>query len=355
MKYIPFDYAHAEAVAERTSAFYESKDAKTQIHIKSCASLKLPRIPALNTFSFPRDMERYLDMRAERDYLFSRFHASVDDDFIPSTAPWYGIAEHTAFLGGQVDFTETTTFQHPICEELADFRRLTLDCNNLWIRLVADGMRYLRERWGEYIPVRMRGADGPADIANAIRGSALFYDIYDEPETLAELMAFCSRAVRFTLDLQRAEATQIAGGCINGFGIWMPGRCMGQLSEDVSVMLSPEIYEAHFLPALKHCIADCDGAMLHVHSLGHRMIPFFASLDRIRMIEISSDPNSERAVDIFRRYRDALRDKTVIVAPTYEELIRMDDLLSENKTLIWYYAEDEADAKRALNAVEKYR
>ena len=355
MKYTPFDYARAEAIAKRTNEFYETKGAKTQIHIKSCGSLKLPPIPALNTFSFPRDMERYLDMRAERDYLFSKFHEAIDDDFIPSTSPWYGIAEHTAFLGGQVDFTETTTFQHQICDELEDFRKLTLDRNNLWIHLVVDGMRYMREKWGEYIPVRMRGADGPSDIANAVRGSDLFYDIYDEPETLAELMDFCSKAVQFTLGLQREEATKIAGGCITGFGLWMPGKCMGQLSEDVSVMLSPDIYEEHFLPSLKDCIADCDGAMIHVHSLGHRMIPMFAALERIKMMEISSDPNSERAVDIFRRYREELKDKTVIIAPTYEELVGMEDLLSTNKTLIWYYAKDEEDAKRALKIVEKYR
>ena len=33
----------------------------------------------------------------------------------------------------------------------------------------------------------------------------------------------------------------------------------------------------------------------------------------------------------------------------------MDDLLSDGKTIIWYYAQDEADVKRALKAVEKYR
>ena len=79
------------------------------------------------------------------------------------------------------------------------------------------------------------------------------------------------------------------------------------------------------------------------------------ALDKIQLMEISSDPNSERDVDIFRRYREVLQSKTVIIAPTYDELTKMGDLLSANKTVIWYYAEDENDAKRALDAVEKYR
>ncbi|MBQ3489397.1 MAG: hypothetical protein IJA86_02280 [Clostridia bacterium] len=353
--YIPFDYARAEMIAKRTKEFYDSNTPKTHIHIKSCRSLKMPKMPALNSFSFPNDMERYLDLRAERDYQFARFHENIQDDFIPSTSPWYGIAEHTAFLGGQVDFTETTTFQHQICAELEDFRNLTLDRNNLWIHLVADGIRYMNEKWSEYIPVRMRGADGPSDIANAVRGSDLFYDIYDEPEMLEELMDFCVKAVHFTTDLQREAATKILDGCINGFGLWMPGKCMGQISEDVSVMLSPDVYEESFLPALKACVDNTDCSMIHVHSLGHRMIPMIAALDKIRLMEISSDPNSPRAVDIFRQYQDVLKDKTVILAPTYKELTEMDDILSNSKVIVWYYAEDEEDIKRVLKLVEKYR
>ena len=254
-----------------------------------------------------------------------------------------------------MDFTEATTFQHQICENLEDFRKLKLDRNNLWIHLVADGIAYMRSKWEEFIPVRMRGADGPSDIANAIRGNDLFYDIYDDPDELAEMMKFCSRAVHFTLDLQREQATQINGGCINGFGMWTPGKCVGHISEDFSTMISRDIYEEHFLGALEDCVRDCDSAMLHVHSLGERMIPVFARIDKIKIMELSSDPNCARAVEVYRKYRDELKDKTIVIAPTYEELIRMDDLFESNKTVVWYYAQDEEDAQRALAAVEKYR
>ena len=354
-EYIPFDYKKAEQTAARMNAFYRSRRNGVQIHIKSCDSLNIPAAAPLNSFSFPQDMERYLDGIAERDYAFARFHERIEDDFIPSTAPWYGIAEHTAFLGGKVDFTETTTFQHQICENLEDFHALKLDRDNMWIHLVADGIAYLREKWGEYIPVRMRGADGPSDIANAIRGNDLFYDIYDDPDQLQELMDFCAKAVNFTLDCQRAKATQIAGGYINGFGIWMPGKCVGHISEDFSTMISRDVYEEHFLAALEKCVSDCDMAMLHVHSLGERMIPVFAGIDKIRVMELSSDPNCARAVEVYRKHKDVLANKVVVIAPTYEELVGMDDLLREMKTVIWYYAKDEEDAKRALAAVEKYR
>ena len=86
-----------------------------------------------------------------------------------------------------------------------------------------------------------------------------------------------------------------------------------------------------------------------------RMIPVFAGVDKISIMELSSDPNCARAVEVYRKYREELKNKTIIIAPTYEELINMGDLFETNKTIIWYYAEDEADVARALKAVEKYR
>ena len=166
--YIPFDYAKAKKTAERTQAFYEQNKPGVQIHIKSCASLNLPGSGALNSYNFPQDMEKFLDKRAHNDYLFARFHETIEDDFIPATQPWYGIAEHTAFLGGQVDFSDVTTFHHQICENFEDWRNLKLDRENMWLKLVVDGMAYMRQKWEEFIPIRMRGADGPSDIANAM-------------------------------------------------------------------------------------------------------------------------------------------------------------------------------------------
>ena len=103
MEYIPYDYKKAENIAKRTAAFYDAPVGKALIQIRSCNSLNIPKMPPLNSFSFPADMEKYLDMRAEKEYIFLRFHESIDDDFIPSVSPWYGIAEHTAFLGGKSD------------------------------------------------------------------------------------------------------------------------------------------------------------------------------------------------------------------------------------------------------------
>lgn len=355
---IPYDYKKAEAIAKRTEAFYEGPTGKALIHIRGCSDsgINYKKIKPLNAYKFPEDMETYLDLRAENDYLYSKFHERFDDDLIVSTCSWYGIAEHTAFLGGKVDFATDTSYNHQICQNSIDeYKNIKLCEDNLWVKLVSGGIKYINEKWGKYIPVRLRGADGPSDIANIVRGNELFYDIYDSPEELEGLMKFCADAMNFTLDLQRREATKINGGYVNGFCTWMKGKCIGHISEDFSTMLSPEIYEDYFFKHLEYAVKDGDSAYLHVHSLGHRMLPLFTKLEKIKIFELSSDPNSMRAVEVYRKYMKELENKTVCLMPSFEELLNMEDILERGKTIVYFEAKNEDEAKRAIEFVNKYR
>ena len=351
-----YDYERAEKVAKRTLEFYNGKRGKVLMHIRSCGTWKhTQKIPPLNSLRFPEDMERYLDILAQKDAQMAAQHDQLEDDMIWTAGPFYGQAEHSAFIGGKVDFATDTSYHHKVCEEIGDFRKLKLEPDNMWTYLVAGGISYMRQKWGEYIPVRMRGGHGPSDFANILRGNDVLYDIYDEPEELQKMMKFCAEATKFNLDLQREQATKIAGGCVNGFCVWMPGKCVGHIGEDLSTMLSPETYEEYFLPALKECVSDCDMAMLHTHTLGARMLPVFAKVDNIQILEIANDPNTARASEIYRQYHDVLKDKIVVLKAKYDELLSMQDLFEDTKTIIWYEASDEEDAKRAMELVEKYR
>lgn len=341
----------AKAVAQRTAEFFESPKPDALIQIRHIDELASEPMPPLNSFSFPKDMVRYLDMRAEREKSYWEKRAGLSDDTFASISPWYGIAEHTAFLGGAVDFSESTSYNHTICPEWADTEKLKLDENNEWLRLVIDGISHYREKWGgDFVP-KMRGADGPSDIANIVRGNELFYDVYDEPEKVTKLVDFCADAAKFTLELQKKAAGETYGGYLTGFDIWMPGNCIGQISEDASCMMSPDIYTELFLGGLKRLVAGYDHVMLHTHSLGKDKLPIFAQIPNIDVIELSSDPNADRAIEVWRQYREVLADKIVITAPTLEELKANADLLAGRKSIIWFYAKTLDEARQAVEFV----
>lgn len=137
-----------QAVADKTRAFYETNTA-------GCALLKVKEIatqpqPALclTDYNFPKDMRRYLDDRAARLLHAMALRDGLADDTLPALAPWYGIAEHSAFLGGKVTFGEDTSWRTRCWKTHAGFppwlwMKPTSRCALLWTasHICANGMK----------------------------------------------------------------------------------------------------------------------------------------------------------------------------------------------------------------------
>ncbi len=340
-----------DLLAARARKFYADQSPAASIQIRGISELSPEKMPPLNSFSFPADLEKYLELRAKNLEKYWERRSHLDDDIFPSIAPWYGIAEHTSFLGGVVDYTPDTSYNHTICPTWEDVEKLKLDPENPRLKMITDGIRYYRENWGDKFVPKLRGADGPSDIVNIVRGNEIFYDVYDEPEKVKALVDFCADAARFYLEAQKTAAGKVAGGYVTGFDIWLDGNSIGQLSEDASCMMSPDIFEELFLDGLKKTCAGYDSAMLHMHSLGKVMLPIFASVPQIKAIEISNDPNADRCFDVWRQYEKELAGKVVIMTPTAEELRANADIIKRNKCLIWYYAKTLAEAEDAVKFV----
>jgi hypothetical protein len=341
-------------VIARTKAFYATpRRGAALVQVLGGEGISLQSSKPLEKWKLPGEMIPYIDDRAAAVARFWEQRRDLDDDLIPAIAPWYGIAEHTAFLGGEVEFTGGTSFNHQILSDWKDFDNLKLDKNHPWLRLVIDGMRHCREKWGNLFAAKLRGADGPLDIANIVRGNDLFTDIYDHPDELHKLMDFCAAAARFTMDRQLQEATILEGGVITGFDIWLPLPCAGHLSDDASCMMSVENYEEFGLPYMRKVCAAYENVMLHTHSLGKKNIPQFASVPQIKWLQISSDPNSDRAIDVYREYEEVLRDKIVVVELTRREIEDNLDLLKRNKTHIWHTAPSMEAARETVRLVRE--
>ncbi|MCQ2436759.1 MAG: hypothetical protein MJ101_07645 [Clostridia bacterium] len=343
------------AITEKLTRFYEGHGGTSLLQIRSIADCgdKTPPRP-LNSWNFDTELHDYLDARAERAVRYWIDRAGIDDVMIPSVTAWYGIAEHTAWLGGKVDFSVDTSYNHPMISDISEKDTLTLDPTNVWFERVGGGIAYLKEKWGDKLYVKLRGADAPSDIANIVRGNDLFYDVYDEPELVGELADFCADAMKYYFSIQQKAAGKLNGGYLTGFDIWLPGNSVGQISEDASCMMSPDMYRELFFDALNKSVAGYDNVMMHTHSLGSVQLPTFAEVKNITVLEISSDPNSDRAVDVWRKYKDVLKDKVVIVEPTYDELMSIKDLLGSYRSIIWYDAKTKDEARAVSEFMSQY-
>lgn len=348
---------NVEEVLGRNQAFHaHNKPGSALVLVRNIQKID-PGTPIapLTAWDFTKDMKPFLDARVQNSLHRWQQRLDVDDDCIPSEGPWYGIAEHSAFQGGSVDFSDATSWHHPIVEDMeTDRNKPVMDENQLWYKLVIDGITYIRERWGDQVAPRIRGTAGPLDNVNALRGNEILTDFYEYPDEVKELAEFSARSLAWFVHKQIDAAGMIGGGVISGFENWMPGRSLGHSSEDVTVMMSPKMFEEFGRPYTIQMHEGFETAFVHTHAAGKQCIPQIASLPKLRQMEISTDPNTPRAIEIFRELRDEIPDTlTVVLELTKDEIRNNLDLLKRGKTIVWYHATDVEDAKEAVALVRK--
>lgn len=340
------DRERVKECIERTRAFYNTRT-------EGCALLKVKNIAtqpqralSLTDYTFPKDMKRYLDDRAQLYMERLEARAGLFDDTVPAEGPWYGIAEHTAFLGGSVEYGTDTSWHHVEMDGPGDFRNLSMSEDNPMFRMVIDGIAYMRETYGDFFLPMVRGASGALEMANALRGNDFFYDFYEEPEDLEKLLDYCADALIWYYGKQLEAAGDVMGGVITGFGEWLPGRGLGHVSEDTTTMISLAQFEQFGRPRTERVYRQFDEVFLHMHALSERCLASVSTLPNLRLMELSSDPNTDRAVDVWRRNRENLcRSVIPVLRLTRAEIENNMDLLKTQKTVVWYDAADLEDAQ----------
>ena len=106
------DKAKVENCIAKTRAFYDTKAVGCALlKVKNIATLPSPAL-SLTDYTFPDDVYKYLDARAQCTIERLAQRAELADDTVPAEGPWYGIAEHTAFLGGRVDYESDTSWHY---------------------------------------------------------------------------------------------------------------------------------------------------------------------------------------------------------------------------------------------------
>ncbi len=325
------------------------------VRVTDFGRLDAPEVLPLEEYDFPRDAHRYMDAVVARHLRFIEAHSVFDDDYLPATKPFLGIAEHSCFMGGEVTFGGDTSYHKPPLEDICAWREIKLDRAQPHYALLMECMEYLHEKSLKYgFFTQLRGADGPMDIANAVRGNDLLYDLYDEPEEVKAFMDFCADAAAWTFKNQRPFASRVAGGYISGMNMWMPGNSIGHISEDASCLCSPAQYAQFGMPYTEKLVSGCDFWQLHVHSLGRACIPYFARLPKLGIMEISSDPNQPTGLDTFKQYEAALNGIIVKVDLNAEDVDASLDFLKTHRTIINLSAKNADEAQTALQKLREH-
>ena len=330
--------------------FYKSK-CGALINVSSVASFNEKKARPLSDWNFPFELYTYLDTIIETAEQHWKQRDGIDDDLLPSVCPWFGIAEHSAVMGGDMHFTDITSFQIPFVTGWDKLDSIVLSEDNKWFKILMDSFRYIREKTEGRFLVRLRGGESPLDMANAIRGNVIFTDMYDYSDELKKLLDICEKGLRWYFEHQKKNSGELDGGWISGYSVWMPGNSAGHLSEDATVMCSPAMYREFGKSYTERFCAAHDNVMIHLHGAGRHAFKEIAGIPQFTIIELTNDPKSPGGIELFKEYENIFENKIIMLHLTGKEFEENRNFLASKKIIVDYAARSVEDAAAMIKSV----
>jgi hypothetical protein len=345
---------------ERYRRFYASRRPGQALILTSYAGGPAGEPIDFREFDFTRmgEHRRYWDRLIGNFLAGAADREDLDDDWMPGIEPSYGFGSFGAvYCDAPLTFTETTSYIEPALDRLEDMNALDLTCEHFWACVFAEAARYLSGRSeGRYL-VSAYPNPSPLDVANLLRGNAIFTDVYEQPELFHALLRRCLEAG--LANIRRvAGATSNPGGGTLAFGRWIPQGVL--LLEDAADLISPRLYREFGFPYTQRTIDATGGAYLHHHSLGRHQYAGMAALRGLYVEQISSDPGCPRPVreveEVFSRVGTTVDEAGVAIdlECTPEEVVEHIEQLKRGKVILSVGAADKAEAQDLVAFVRSH-
>ncbi len=326
----------------------------------ACAHISVQRDdlatpPAYDGLDWDNEFDAYVRVNVEnaKKLAETRLSLDIDDDYLPSYHPYFGISIHCSFFGGAVHFGGGTSYMEPVIQRAADWEQLKAAPDNIWLRRLLRGLAYCRDHGDGVLAAGYRGANGPMDMANAVMGNEFFTEIYDDAENMHKVMDICTAGIMMTFEMQKQHNTQIMGGHI-GQGVWLPDPMIGHMSVDASCLTGPNVYNEFEKPYLEQIADKTGGYLMHTHMMGSKVFSNLSTTRGMAIISPVDDPNQPTILDsLDELIKDYGKSAFTIGIP----LERFDEVLPKlkgTKAIISFRAKDRDEAMYAMEKIDGY-
>ena len=338
---------------KRTKSFYK---ATTPGHFLMNVHLPSNPVerPPLNQLNLDHDLEKWLNYQLQAARIIWEAKNGLEDDSIPSICPRFGIAEHSAWLGAEVMLQEDTCLPIPLLDQLENFDLLKVSEDAVWFQYMKTGYQYLNNQKDGTFVLSNRGTMTPMDIANAIRGDALFTDFLLEPELTHKLMTFLTSAINWYYDKLNSWADTIKGGQVYFLsGGWMEESTIGHLSNDTAMLCSHNIYREFGYPYEIQLTNNFDQIFYHVHNEKIHYLPSLLNLPNLSLLEISNDPKTVPPVEDLQRLLKITGDKKLMLLATSEQVKKNIQYLKECNVFLQVQCTDYKEAENIIDFIRQ--
>lgn len=309
-------------------------------------------------FSQPEEHRRYWDLLIRNLFATIADRMDLDDDWVPGIEAYYGFGSFGAvYCDAPLTFTETTSYIAPALQRLEDLDTLDLTRERYWSRVFIDAARYLSDRSAGRFLVSAYPNPSPLDVANLLRGNAIFTDLYEQAELSHALLRRCLEAALANV-CHINRATCNPGGGVLAFNRWIPQGAL--LLEDAADLISPRLYREFGFPYTQRLIDSTGGAYVHHHSLGRHQFANIAALCGLYVEQISSDPGCARPVTYVPELLagvGATPDRSgvpVDLECTPEEVVEHIGELMKGKVILSVETSSKAEARQLVSFVRSH-
>ena len=306
----------------------------------------------LSDWNFDTEALEFAKVKKQCHDVFLDYTKDLDNDYYPALSVGMGYGVHSAFFSGEeVIMGDDTSWTHPCVESIADVERLKMDDNNYWYRKVLEIAQYFIDMQNGEYAVAGFGNAGPGDMANALRGNEIFYDIYDDPDLVHALMAKCvAPTIWLEKSIQKLTG-DVFGGSIAA-NCWFPGR-VPYLSGDFNDLCSADIFCEYDLQYMQQIIDAFDGAFVHHHAKGLHVHRDFARLKNLKLLEISWDPNMPRPVDMLPDIYEMNNGVPLMIRCTAQDVFKYIDQLKASRTVLMLNIDNLEEGKEVMKLIRK--
>jgi len=248
----------------------------------------------LTTFDYEKGQDEYADAIVKLLAESYEKRRSLDDNMTPTVFPILGIGDYSAFVAGDIVFKPETSWSEPVLKEIDDWKKLPPFGDSPWYqRFLSISRKLIARSVKQGIPY-MRGFFSPLDLAHALRGADIYYDFYDEPEKLHDLLDYCADAIIcFATDIYKLVKKEYVG---TKYGTWYT-RNMINMSEDIACMISGETYREFCRPHTQKVIDHFGIGYMHCHSRAMYLVREICQMNNVVHLWLATDPNQPRPFD----------------------------------------------------------
>ena len=302
--------------------------------------------PPLWEFDLDHQITDWLDYKLAQQRVEWQAKEGLDDDTIPCICPTFGIAEHSAWLGMDVQLQEDTCLPIPIIQEPADLWKVRCSEADRWFHYMEKSYKYLRDQKDGSFVLSVRGTMTPMEIANAVRGDVLFMDFLQQPDFVHDLLAILVKAIRWYFPKLCSWADQIHNSHVFTYGkSWMPPGTIGHLANDAAMLCSADIYAEFGFPYELQVVQGYNQIIYHVHNEKMHYVPQLAKLPGLALLEVTNDPTAPPTIEDLERVFAATELANLMLTVTSDQIREHLDELDSRNVFLQVDCQDRLDAE----------